>query len=217
MSKAQKFTFNQDFDEPVQARPQPVETLPEPEPEPVLAPIFSEDELNAARAAAYADGERAGETRAQQSVEATIAGSLDLIADQVHQLLDWRVALERQVTADAAQLALAIATKLAGTLIARAPLVEVETLVTECLADLAEEPRVVVRLDEALAPQLAARLDALAAQTGYPGKIVVLGDERLKGADARVEWAHGGAERSAAQVIEAVNGVVGRLVAAVES
>ena len=57
----------------------------------------------------------------------------------------------------------------------------------------------------------------LAASTGFPGKLVILGDESLAGSDCRVEWADGGAERDTARTWQEIEAAVALACARIEN
>jgi hypothetical protein len=92
----------------------------------------------------------------------------------------------------------------------RQPLDEVKGLITGCLDMVADEPRIVVRVSEALIDALAEDVDQLAARGGFQGTVVLLGEADLNGADCRVEWADGGAERDVEALLQKVDAAVGR-------
>jgi flagellar assembly protein FliH len=54
------------------------------------------------------------------------------------------------------------------------------------------------------------KLDELAQETGYEGRIVASPELGMKGGDCRIEWRGGGAERSMDQLEEAIGEVVAR-------
>jgi len=177
------------------------------------AELFDRQQVEQIRAevweAAFKEGaqrERASTERKESEALAALAQALKLAA-QANQ------AAENAACALAARLALGIARKLAGALLERAPEAEIESFVGSCLARLMGEPRAVVRLPAALFDRVASRIDQVAAQSGFAGRVVLVGDEALKGADCRVEWADGGAERACDEVWSDIDALVARLTA----
>jgi flagellar assembly protein FliH len=203
MVKPVKFTFDTPFDAPA----------PSVEPEAPPPPTFTLEELEAARAEAHAAGIEAGEARARAALEAAIEASLASIGRALGDLMARQAGMLIEIRADAAVLAHAIASKLAPTLMAKVPLVEVETMLDACLGDLADEPRIVVRLADQLVDALKPRIDGIAATAAYPGQVVLLGDPSIEVGDARVEWAHGGAERNTRTLASAIEAAVTRFAA----
>jgi flagellar assembly protein FliH len=116
----------------------------------------------------------------------------------------------RGVKVDAAAVAVAIARKLSARLLAHAPVDEIEALLAESIADHAEEPRLVVRLDEKLVDPMRRRLDPLLARQNFAGRVILIGEPGYSGADCRIEWPDGGIERKAELIDAAVEAAFAR-------
>lgn len=181
MTALKKFTFDA-FDAP----PPPTVDLP----------TFLAEDLEAARQAAFIEGEEAGRQAALTLIEQAAADSAAEIARAVAALFSSEAARTERAKVDAATLAHAIAQKLAPRLLAAAPLAEIEGVVAHCLATCFTEPRLVVRVAPALIEPLEALTGDLAAAHGFAGKLILLGDSAMSGSDCKVEWAHGGLERN---------------------
>jgi len=108
--------------------------------------------------------------------------------------------LEARLEAEAVEVAVAIARKLAPALIAREPLAEIEALVVDVLAHVRSAPHVVVRVAEDLTEPAGSRLKQIAEQRGFASRLVLLPAPELKADEVRVEWADGGVERDRAKV-----------------
>lgn len=180
-------------------------------------PKFSTEEIEAAKLAAYAEGEAAGRNAAygehQQNIEQAlqaIAGMLGQIAGAQEQA---RVAARKEAT----ELAAAIARKLAGRLIARQPQDQIEALVLRCMDDMRDEPRLVVRAAESIVQLLDQRVDQLVAQSGFGGKVVLVPDDTMAPTDCRIDWADGSAERHQAALEQEVDQAVERYVAGLQA
>jgi len=63
-----------------------------------------------------------------------------------------------------------------------------------------DEPRLVIRVADAMLDPVTTRLTALAEQQGHTAKLVFIADATLAPADCRIEWADGGAERDIARL-----------------
>jgi len=176
----------------------------------VEQPQFSEDELNAARQAAYADGFEAGRAEALQDVTTRASNAVEAIAASIGNLGESHEKRMAAVNEEAVNLAYAIARTLAPTLVARQPLAEIENMVRECLTACYSEPRLVVRVAESLVDPVKDMMDRLEQEQSYTGKIIILGDDRLNGDHCRVEWADGGAERSMDALLADVDRLVQR-------
>jgi len=195
---AEKFLFDQDFgagSSALRKRPK--------------AEIYEAADLEAARNEAQAEGEQRGRQIAAQEVEAAASMTLGMIASGIDEC---RIAIAEVVdrqSKEAARIGIAIGKRLAETLIARFPEREIETLITGCLKELRDEPRLVVRTSEAVAENLRDRIDQMATSAGFAGRVVLLPDDTMGPQDARVEWADGGASRdhtaTEAAIAEAVD------------
>jgi len=199
-----KFTFDADFNSTPARQKQ---ALPP-------APSFSEDELNAARAVARAEGVAAGRAEQAAETEARLAQSLEQVASQLAALRDRLAEDEQRLRADAAALGHAIARRLCEALTAQFPLAEMEALVGESLTDLRDEPRVIIHVADSLLDEARRRFEALAADMAFPGQLVVLADRRLAPGDVSIDWTNGGILRDGAALAEAVASAVNRYIAA---
>lgn len=199
MSDTVKFTFDTRFESPGAAARVAVGAASH-------SPMVTQEELAKAREDAFAQGLAAGLEEARGEVERTIAGALTEISEHLMRLRS----ADQDRRKEAVSLALAIGRKLAPTLLRREPLAEIEALVSECLAEVPEEPRVVIRVDDVLLDELKRRIDDMVAQSGFGGEIVLLGDDTLQGSDCRIEWADGGAKRALAHLLGEIEAVVDR-------
>jgi flagellar assembly protein FliH len=185
----------------------PPEPEPEPEPPP---PSFGEEEMAAARAEAFAEGERAGQEAAMATVERHLALALAQIPPQLAGMVEDQRRSDEALGEQTLRIALTIARKLMPELARRQGLGEVEALVRACLADMLEEPRIVVRVSDGLIEAVRTRLQPIADELGFAGALVLLVDPALGPADCRVEWADGGAERIADGLWRDIDAAVAR-------
>lgn len=213
MITAQRFLFETSFDPEdehlravVEAEPEP-----EPEPEPPPPPTFSEAELAAARAEARAAGIEEGRREAMESIERQTATTLQAVGGQIMALLESQKEADAALAGQIAELTLTMMRKMVPALMSRAAGGEIEAVIRRCLADLMEEPRVVVRVADALLESVKARVDRIVADTHFQGAVVLIAEPGLKPGDVRVEWADGGAERLSANVWAEIVAAVARL------
>lgn len=217
--------------------PEP-EPPPEPAPPPPPPPTFSEAELEAARKQAHADGEKAGRSagygqgygeghvagrkegveQARREVEAQVAArctaALEKIAAGVDALIADRAAGAAARRDEPVLIALAIVRKLMPELARRHGLAEVEALVRSCLAELIDEPRLVVRVAPDMADPVREELDALSGARGFGARLMVVDEPALGRGDCRIEWAEGGAERDIARTLNEIETIAARLMEA---
>jgi flagellar assembly protein FliH len=154
----------------------------------------------AAEAEAFKRGQAAGEAEAQAKIERRLAAVITQTSERMADLGKKFTGLEARLEAEAVEVAVAIARKLAPALIAREPLAEIEALVVDVLAHVRSAPHVVVRVAEDLIEPAGARLKEIAEQRGFTSRLVLLPDANLKPDEVRVEWADGGVERDRAAV-----------------
>ena len=175
-----------------------------------VTPAVHEAALAEARATAHRDGAAAAlaqsEARAAVALE-RIAAGLDALARQL-------AAIEARLEAEAVEVAVAVARKLAPELIAREPLAEIAALARGCFAQLIAAPHVVVRVSEALHARTREKLEATARLHGFDGRLIVLGEPEIAPGDCRIEWADGGLSRDRASTEAAIGEAVTRYVAA---
>jgi len=161
---------------------------------------------------AYAQGFEEGRNQALQDIEAATKETLSQIAQGAHALFSQKAQLESGIKQEMVQLAYAIASKLSPALLRAHPLAEIEALIEDCLATAQKEPRLVVRVSEALLDPVNERLEDLKASTGFPGDIVLIGEPGLGPQDCRVEWPDGGTERKHDTIMREVETAVQRFV-----
>jgi flagellar assembly protein FliH len=156
--------------------------------------------VQAARTEGYAEGLAAGEHAAAAAAAQSLAAAATAIATQAAGLLTGLEAARTQSVRDAVTLAASIARKLAAGLVAQQPAVELEALLAECLSSLEGVPHLVIRCHPELAEAIRERAEARIAQSGFAGRLVVLGEPDIALGDGRIEWADGGLVRDMAAI-----------------
>jgi flagellar assembly protein FliH len=174
--------------------------------------------LELALAEAEARGQRAGfaaaEAHAIASIEHRRAVALERIAASVESLARALPAIEARLEAEATEIALTVARKLAPALIAREPLAEVAALVSDCLRHLVGTAHVVVRVNESDLDAARTQLKEIADAQGFGGRLVVRGEADIAPGDCRIEWADGGIVRERARAEAAIAQAVDRYLTA---
>jgi flagellar assembly protein FliH len=180
-------------------------------------PMFTEAEMQGACDIARRKGEEAGATRGRNEAVAAfdkqVAATLSTIAQQTAAIAK-DIAAEAQAAAKSVDLALAIVRKLHPALVERQGLAEIESVLSQCLESLKQEPRLVAYVHSARLDALQERLTQLSASSGFEGRVVLIGDDAMGESDCRVEWADGGVEREAGRIWRAVEETLTRYVAA---
>ena len=179
-------------------------------PPPPPADRFTEDDLTAAKATGYAEGEAAGRQAAQNSIDKRLAEVLSQIPQQLPGLIEAQKRADADLTKASVEIVMTIARKLLPELARRRGLAEIEAVVRACLADLMLEPRLVIRVADEMLDMVRARVDKMVADLGYEGAIVCMADPALGPADCRVDWADGGAERVSQRLWDEIDQTIGR-------
>jgi flagellar assembly protein FliH len=167
---------------------------------------LTEGEIEFLRAEARAEGLRAGEVRALETLTVAVrevAAAARVALDQASQEIE-------ALRAESAAIALALARKLAHAALEAFPSGEVEAALREAMHQAIGEPRIVLRAAPRVAEALADRIGEIAHEEGYDGRVQISGDAALHGADCRIEWRGGGAERASAAIDAALGEVIGR-------
>ncbi len=93
------------------------------------------------------------------------------------------------------------------------PLGEITALVSDCFAHLVSTPHLVVRINASLYEAARERIERLAKQSGFEGRLVILAEPEIAGGDCRIEWADGGVVLDRAAIEAKINELVGRYMA----
>lgn len=163
---------------------------------------LTQTEIDQMLVQARAEGVHSGEVRALQAVE---AATQELIA-QMRQTL----ASMDEIRSEAADLALAIAGKLARAALDAFPAGEVERALRDAMHQAVGEPRIVLRVAPGVAEALAQRVADIAHEEGFDGRVQISAEHNLRGADCRVEWRGGGAEHAIAAIEASINELIAR-------
>ncbi|MGO1117878.1 hypothetical protein ACTL6U_04205 [Rhodovibrionaceae bacterium A322] len=223
MMNARKFLFDTDFESFDSPPPAPAaEEVVQPEEEVVPAeeelppePTFSQEDLANAHAEGFQQGHQQGRQEGFNEASATMSShqtqALQVIADSLSQLMTGSAQQLQKSEEIAVATALAVIEKMLPNYSRKHGFGEVETLVRSCLQNLQEEPRVVIRVADALLDELQAQINGIASGCGFEGKIVLLADEELGLGDVRIEWADGGAERDSQRLWQEINDIMGHV------
>jgi flagellar assembly protein FliH len=201
MAAPAKFLFDMDFSAPDKARERPA------------TPSEIAQKIAAAEARAYRDGYEAGQREAKAESDRRTALALEEIKLGMQNVAARFSGIETRMETEAVEVAVAVARKLCSELIAGEPLAEVTGLVSDCFSHLVATPHLVVRIHDSLYEAARERIERLAKQSGFEGRLVILAEPGIETGDCKIEWADGGVvlERSA---IEAkISELVGRYMA----
>jgi flagellar assembly protein FliH len=167
---------------------------------------ITQDEIDQLCAMARSEGMKSGETLA---LEAVAQGARDTAAALRQALARTHDDIE-MIRAEAAQLAFAVARKLAPAALEALPAADVELALREAIHQAIGEPRIVLRASPRVVESLNGHIAEISHEEGYEGRVVVAADPAMTGADCRIEWRGGGAERSEAAIEAALAALVTR-------
>ena len=195
-TSARKFTFDTEFaggeDRPTEsARARQKKTL-------------TTEELENMQALARSEGENDAKARAIETLERTIAA----LTISVRAALETSHAEIEVVRDDAARLALAMARRIAPAALAALPAGDVEIALRQAMHQAIAEPRITLRAAPAVTEVLEPRLADIAHEEGYDGRVMIAADPSMTGADCRIEWRGGGAERNEQAIEDALTALI---------
>jgi flagellar assembly protein FliH len=201
MGAPAKFLFDLDFSVPDRAR----------EKAPSAAEIA--DMVAAAEARGYRNGVEAGQREAKAESDRRAAMAMQEIGNAIRAIAAGFDGIEARIETEAIDVAVAVARKLCGELIAAEPLAEITALVGDCFRQLVSAPHLVVRINDGLYDAARAQIELMAKQGGFEGRLVILAEPDIGGGDCRIEWADGGVVLERAAIESKITELVARYMA----
>lgn len=195
----EKFLFETSFDAKDRKRA---------EPQAAPAPTFSQQELESARQAGFAEGQAAGEAQAQQSLAAATERAVGQVDGVLGELREQLVFIADKARRESLSVAMTALRTLFPRLASEHGLSEVEIVIAECLDLARSEPAIVFKFNPDILEAASAPLETMAAARAYAGKLVILADAKLPLDGCAVEWADGGAERNSEAVLQQIEHLV---------
>jgi flagellar assembly protein FliH len=169
--------------------------------------------LAEAEARGYRNGFAAARAEGAADTERRMTSALSRTAASLEALAQGLKAIEGRLEAEAVEVAVAVAKKLAPALMNREPFAEVAALAAESFTHLVGAPHVVVRINDALYDMARVRLHDIATACGFEGRLVVLAETDVAFGDCRIEWADGGIVRHRAATEAVITEAVERYLA----
>ena len=201
MAAPAKFLFDMDFGAPDKSRERPA-----------TADEIAQ-KVAAAEARAFRDGYDAAQREAKAESDRRVALALEEIGVAIRGIASRFAGIETRMETEAVDVAVAVARKLCSELVAAEPLGEITGLVSECFSHLVSTPHLVVRINEALYEIARERIERLAKQSGFEGRLVILAEPEIAAGDCRIEWADGGVVLERAAIEAKISELVGRYMA----
>jgi flagellar assembly protein FliH len=201
MAAPAKFMFDTDFAPPDKARERPA------------TPVEIAQKIASAEARAYRDGYEAAQREAKAESDRRAALALEEIGITIKGIASRFSGIEARMETEAVDVAVAVARKLCGELVAAEPLGEITALVSDCFSHLVSTPHLVVRINDSLYEAAREKIERQAAQSGFEGRLVILAEPEIATGDCRIEWADGGVVLERAAIEAKINELVGRYMA----
>ena len=201
MTAPAKFLFDMDFSAPDKTRERPA------------TPSEIAQKIASAEARAYRDGYDTAQREAKAESDRRTALALEEIAIGIQGIATRFSGIETRMETEAVDVAVAVARKLCSELISGEPLVEISRLVSDCFSHLVSTPHLVVRINDSLYDAARERIERLAKQSGFAGRLVILAEPEIANGDCRIEWADGGVVLERAAIEAKINELVGRYTA----
>jgi flagellar assembly protein FliH len=201
MAAPAKFLFDMDFGVPDKTRERPS----------TAAEVAQK--VAAAESLAYRNGYDAGQREAKAESDRRGALALEEIKIAIQGIAAGFAGIETRMETEAVDIAVAVARKLCEDLIAAEPLGEITGLVQDCFSHLVATPHLVVRINDQLYEAAHEKIEQLAKQSGFAGRLVILAEPEIATGDCRIEWADGGVVRERAGVEARISELVGRYIA----
>jgi flagellar assembly protein FliH len=201
MAAPAKFLFDNDFSAPDKAR------------EKAATAAEIAQKVAAAEARAYQDGFNAGQREAKAESDRRVALALEEIGIGVKGIAARFASVETKMETEAVDVAVAVARKLCSDLIAAEPLAEITALVRDCFSHLVSTPHLVVRINDSLYDSAREKIERLAKQSGFEGRLVILAEPEIATGDCRIEWADGGVVLERGAIAAKIDELVGRYIA----
>jgi flagellar assembly protein FliH len=201
MAAPAKFLFDMDFSTPDRTRERPA------------TPSEIAQKIAAAEARAYRDGFDAAQREARVESDRRAALALEEIGIALKTIATRFSGFEIRMETEAVDVAVAVARKLCSALISSEPLGEITALVSDCFSHLVATPHLVVRINASLYETARERIERLAKQSGFAGRLVILAEPEIETGDCRIEWADGGVVLERAAIEAKISELVGRYMA----
>jgi flagellar assembly protein FliH len=200
MGAPAKFLFDTDFGAPDKSRDRPTQAE-------------MAEKIAAAEQRAFRDGFDAGQREAKAESDRRSALALEEIRLGMQGIAAGFAGIETRMETEAVDVAVAVARKLCSALMAAQPLAEVTALVSDCFSHLVSAPHLVVRINHALYDAARERIERMAKQSGFEGRLVMLAEPDIDFGDCRIEWADGGVVLERAAIEAKIDELVGRYMA----
>lgn len=173
---------------------------------PKVKKTWTAEEVEAARAEGYAQGERSAVAQAEREA----AHALNEVAQAIQQAFGGLTHVAHEHREGSALLAMACARKIADAALAHFPEAPVVAALESLAREVEAQPRIFVRVSPELEERTQHALEQVAMQIGYQGQIVARADGAMAPAAFTFDWGDGraafdpdGAAQRVAEALEA--------------
>lgn len=166
---------------------------------------------------AYEEGRAEGEEAARKSLEAQTHALVGELLQNVDNTLKAAKGEIDSIRCEAIKIGSLTANVLADQLIERSPALNLESVFTEALEHMGDAPHIAVTVNDGLVDDMQKLVSAVAAERGFTGNIVVLGDPETIRGDCNLQWADGGITVDLEQKRAAVMRIVRRHLEGIDS
>ncbi|WP_296987906.1 FliH/SctL family protein [Thalassospira sp. UBA1131] len=160
----------------------------------------------------FAEGHKQGFDEAHQQIMASLekaVGDVESeIAEKLAQIDEQQKRANAKINEDAIHVALGVIRKLAPAWSKQYQMTEIEDIVRQCLANLFEAPKVMIKVNPELETEVGAAAQRIADSRGFSGKVVVVGEPDVAMGDCQVSWGDGTAVRDSARIWSEINAII---------
>lgn len=207
MTVARKYLFEVDFEAVEKPKVVVGEIVEEAEPE-VVEPVFKDYHLEESYDAGFEAGLEEGLRNAEKTIEKNVSEILTKMLNGMPDLFTIQKEANASAAHDAMAAALAVSRKILPGLSERNALGEVERMVKMTLEKVIDEPQVVVRVNTDLLDSMSERIETLAKNGNFEGRVLVQADADLQVDACRIEWSSGGADRDMNALWKEIDGII---------
>ncbi|MBX3487262.1 MAG: hypothetical protein KF798_05105 [Candidatus Paracaedibacteraceae bacterium] len=188
-----KFTFNHDFEKPIQIDPN--------------APKYTEDDAALIKEAAYAEGVAEGRAIQQTVIEADLTRAMEGFEDKLIRFAEEEATKRHLVQSEAAHLAKAVAMKICLADVEKHSVDRVLSCMEKVTKTLLGKPTMAIHVNPKIAKTLMERVQDLIQN----GQIIIQADDSLEPMDCTFSWASGGAEVLLKNTLDEIERLIGEI------
>lgn len=173
---------------------------------------FTREEMEAECEKAYARGRDDVLVKTEEAALQTV----QTLSEQCTQILSTMQSQSNACRAQAMELVLVAARKIAGQALEQFPDTQVEDTVREVLKDLRSAPRLVVTCPKTVSDSLTGKLQDMAKQSAFDGALEIRLDDQAAAGDVKLEWAQGAVCLTTEDITQRVEATIRQWLAATE-